>query len=52
MKSFIQKMMTGIDASSAILKDEHSGFLLSLMVLSSYIIQADVKIMHSELEFL
>ena len=44
--------MTGIDASSAILKDEHSGFLLSLMVLSSYIIQADEKIMHSELEFL
>lgn len=45
-------MMADIDAPSIFLKDEHPGFLLSLMIISSYIIQADGKIMHSELEFL
>ena len=45
-------MMSDIDAPSQILKDEHPGFLLSLMIVSSYVIQADGKIMHSELEFL
>lgn len=45
-------MMAEIDAPSQILKDEHPGFLLSLMIISSYVIQADGKIMHSELEFL
>ena len=44
--------MAEIDAPSQILKDEHPGFLLSLMILSSYVIQTDGKIMHSELEFL
>lgn len=44
--------MSDIDAPSQILKDEHPGFLLSLMIVSSYVIQADGKIMHSELEFL
>lgn len=45
-------MMSEIDAPSAILRDEHPGFLLSLMIISSYVIQADGKIMHSELEYL
>ena len=44
--------MAEIDAPSQILKDEHPGFLLSLMIVSSYVIQAEDKIMHSELEFL
>jgi DnaJ like chaperone protein len=44
--------MSEIDAPSAILRDEHPGFLLSLMIISSYVIQADGKIMHSELEYL
>lgn len=45
-------MMSEIDAPSTILRDEHPGFLLSLMIISSYVIQADGKIMHSELEYL
>lgn len=45
-------MMADIDAPSKLVKGEHSGFLLSLMIISSYLIQADGKIMHSELEFL
>jgi DnaJ like chaperone protein len=45
-------MMADIDAPSSFLKDEHPGFLLSLMIISSYVIQADGKIMHSELEYL
>lgn len=45
-------MMSEIDAPSSILKDEHPGFLLSLMIISSYVIQVDGKIMHSELEYL
>lgn len=45
-------MMSEIDAPSTILKDEHLGFLLSLMIISSYVIKADEKIMHSEMEFL
>lgn len=45
-------MMVEIDAPSLFLKDEHPGFLLSLMIISSYVIQADGKIMHSELEYL
>ena len=52
MRNYIRKMMSDIDAPSQILKDEHPGFLLSLMIVSSYVIQADGKIMHSELEFL
>lgn len=52
MRNYIRKMMSDIDAPSTILKDEHPGFLLSLMIVSSYVIQADGKIMHSELEFL
>ena len=52
MISYIRNMMAEIDAPSQILKDEHPGFLLSLMIVSSYVIQADGKIMHSELEFL
>jgi len=52
MISYIRNMMADIDAPSIFLKDEHPGFLLSLMIISSYIIQADGKIMHSELEFL
>ena len=45
-------MMAEIDAPSLIMKDEHPGFLLSLMIISSYVIQADGRIMHSELEYL
>lgn len=45
-------MMADIDAPSSFLKDEHPGFLLSLIIISSYVIQADGKIMHSELEYL
>jgi DnaJ like chaperone protein len=52
MRNYIHKMLSDIDAPSTILKDEHPGFLLSLMIVSSYVIQADGKIMHSELEFL
>ena len=52
MVNYIHNMMAEIDAPSQILKDEHPGFLLSLMIISSYVIQADGKIMHSELEFL
>lgn len=52
MRNYIHKMLSDIDAPSLILKDEHPGFLLSLMIVSSYVIQADGKIMHSELEFL
>jgi DnaJ like chaperone protein len=44
--------MAEIDAPSLIMKDEHPGFLLSLMIISSYVIQADGRIMHSELEYL
>lgn len=50
--SYIRNMMADIDAPSTFLKDEHPGFLLSLMIISSYVIQADGKIMHSELEYL
>ena len=50
--NYIRKMLEDINETSAFLKDEHPGFLLSLMILSSYVIQADGKIMHSELEFL
>ena len=52
MRNYIHKMLSDIDTPSIILKDEHPGFLLSLMIVSSYVIQADGKIMHSELEFL
>ena len=52
MRSYIHTMLSEIDATSAIMKDEHPGFLLSLMIISSYIIQSDGKIMHSELEYL
>ena len=52
MNNYISKIMAEIDAPSSILKDEHPGFLLSLMIISSYVIQADGKIMHSELEYL
>lgn len=52
MISYIKNMMAEIDAPSTILRDEHPGFLLSLMIVSSYVIQADGKIMHSEMEFL
>ena len=52
MKSYIHTMLSEIDATSTIMKDEHPGFLLTLMIISSYIIQADGKIMHFELEFL
>ena len=52
MNNYIRTMMSEIDAPSAILRDEHPGFLLSLMIISSYVIQADGKIMHSELEYL
>lgn len=52
MISYIRNMMSDIDAPSMFLKDEHPGFLLSLMIISSYVIQTDGKIMHSELEYL
>ncbi|MBO4892384.1 MAG: TerB family tellurite resistance protein [Prevotella sp.] len=52
MNNYIRTMMSEIDAPSTILRDEHPGFLLSLMIISSYVIQADGKIMHSELEYL
>ena len=52
MISYIRNMMADIDAPPSFLKDEHPGFLLSLMIISSYVIQADGKIMHSELEYL
>ena len=52
MRNYIRTMMSEIDAPSAILRDEHPGFLLSLMIISSYVIQTDGKIMHSELEYL
>ena len=52
MISYINNMLVDINAPSTILKGEHPGFLLSLMIISSYVIQADGKIMHSELEFL
>ena len=49
---FIDTLLKDIDYQSIILPKEHDGFLLSLMVISSYIIQTDGKIMHSELEYL
>ena len=52
MINYIRNMMSDIDAPSMFLKDEHPGFLLSLMIISSYVIQADGRIMHSELEYL
>lgn len=52
MISYIRNVLADIDAPSTFLKDEHPGFLLSLMIISSYVIQADGKIMHSELEYL
>lgn len=52
MNNYIRTMMSEIDAPSEILRDEHPGFLLSLMIISSYVIQADGKIIHSELEYL
>ena len=52
MNRYIREMMADIDAPLTILNGEHPGFLLSLMIISSYVIQADGKIMHSELEFL
>lgn len=52
MISYIRNVLVDIDAPSTFLKDEHPGFLLSLMIISSYVIQADGKIMHSELEYL
>lgn len=52
MIDYIRTMMSEIDAPSTILKDEHSGFLLFLMIISSYVIKADERIMHSEMEFL
>lgn len=52
MISYIRNVLADIDAPSMFLKDEHPGFLLSLMIISSYVIQADGKIMHSELEYL
>jgi len=48
---YIDELLTAIDCKSEILPEEHNGFLLSLMVVSSYVIQADGKIMHSEMEF-
>lgn len=50
-KSYIDELLRGIDYESEILPGEHNGFLLNLMVVTSYIIQADGKIMHSEMEF-
>lgn len=52
MISYIRNVLADIDAPSTFLNDEHPGFLLSLMIISSYVIQADGKIMHSELEYL
>ena len=49
---FIDTLLKDIDYQSIILTKEHDCFLLSLMVISSYIIQTDGKIMHSELEYL
>jgi len=49
---YIDELLADIDNESLILPGEHNGFLLNLMVLSSYIIQADTKIMHSEMEFM
>lgn len=40
-----------VDNSSDIMDGQRNGFLFSLMVLSSYVIQADGRIMHSEMEY-
>lgn len=40
-----------IDKPSEIIEGQRNGFLFSLMVLSSYVMQADGKIMHSEMEY-
>ncbi len=51
MSKWIDQLIHDTDCQSDILPDERNGFLFSLMVLSSYAIAADGKIMHSEMEF-
>lgn len=51
MNEYIETLLKDLDNPSEILKGEQNGFLMSLMVISSYVIQADGKIMHSEMEF-
>ena len=40
-----------VEDSSNVVDGQRNGFLFSLMVLSSYVIQADGRIMHSEMEY-
>lgn len=49
---YIEKVLNDIDCKSSILEGERNGFLLSLMIVSSYAIKADGKVMHSEMEFM
>lgn len=48
---YIDELLKDIDMQSSILAEENHSFLLDLMIISSYVIQADGKIMHSEMEF-
>lgn len=47
-----KQLLQDIDAPSAILSDERDGFLLSLMVLASYTIQADIVVAQAEIEYI
>lgn len=47
-----KQLLQDIDAPSAILSDERDGFLLSLMVLASYTIQADIVVAQAEVEYI
>lgn len=48
----IRQLIQDIEAPSAILRGERDGFLLSLMVLSTYTIQADIVIAQAEMNFM
>ena len=48
---YIEQVLNDIDCKSLILEGERNGFLLSLMIVSSYAMKADGKVMHSEMEF-
>ena len=50
MSKWIDQLIHDTDCQSDILPGQRSGFLFSLMVLSSYTIAADGRIMHSEME--
>ena len=49
--SYLSQIDATLNSQSEILDGEREGFLYSLMLLSSMVIQADGKIMHSEMEF-